>query len=312
MHKECSKVNLCGVCYSAAIDDSGCDVNAFIKQEFNPFANIVQTENDDYTNSDYMISIANDVLNSCHITSIDEYVNDLSCNHTDARTSLFSLNINGFKTNFLEFVATHNLLNNGKKSFDFYCFCETNLKHDEPTDFVLPGYLNISLPAIKNKRKGSGLSNFFNSNLTFAEAKSLTRRYRFFETLGGQLKTPVGIYQIIVSYRFHNQDFSGYINSFMSFIDSISNKPTIICGDFNVDMFLIETCTNSNDFLNNFIEKGFIPLISKITRVSKTTQTCIDGIWVNFYDDKLQSRILLIHFGSLSHHNDSTFSSGLY
>ena len=40
------------------------------------------------------------------------------------------------------------------------------------------------------------------------------------------------------------------------------------------------------------MEKGFIPLISKTTRVSKTTQTCIDGIWVNFYDDKLQSRIL--------------------
>ena len=58
MHKECSKANLCGVCYSAAIDDSGSDVNAFIKQEFNPFANIVQTENDDYNNSDYMISIA--------------------------------------------------------------------------------------------------------------------------------------------------------------------------------------------------------------------------------------------------------------
>ena len=76
MHAECSKANLCGVCYSAAIDDSGSDVNAFIKQEFNPFANIVQTENDDYNNSDYMISIANDVLNSCHITSIDEYVND--------------------------------------------------------------------------------------------------------------------------------------------------------------------------------------------------------------------------------------------
>ena len=292
MHKECSKANLCGVCYSAAIDDSGSDVNAFIKQEFNPFANIVQTENDDYNNSDYMISIANDVLNSCHITSIDEYVNDLSCNHADARTSLFSLNINGFKTNFLEFVATYNLLNNGKKSFDFYCFCEINLKHDEPNEFVLPGYLNISLPAIKNKRKGSGLSIFFNSNLTFAEAKSLTPRNRFFETLSGKLKTPVGIYQIIVSYRFHNQDFSGYINSFMSFIDSISDKPTIICGDFNVDMFLNETCTNSNDFLNNFMEKGFIPLISKTTRVSKSTQTCIDGIWVNFYDDKLQSRIL--------------------
>ena len=78
----------------------------------------------------------------------------------------------------------------------------------------------------------------------------------------------------------------------MSFIDSISDKPTIICGDFNVDIFLNETCTNSNDFLNNFMEKGFIPLISKTTRVFKTTQTCIDGIWVNFYDDKLQSRIL--------------------
>ena len=33
MHKECSKANLCDVCYSAAIDDSGSDVNAFIKQE---------------------------------------------------------------------------------------------------------------------------------------------------------------------------------------------------------------------------------------------------------------------------------------
>ena len=63
--------------------------------------------------------------------------------------------------------------------FDFYCLVETNIKDGVPNDIVLPGYHNIDLFGISNKKKGSGLSIFSRSNLNFTKSGNLTRRNRF-------------------------------------------------------------------------------------------------------------------------------------
>ena len=176
--------------------------------------------------------------------------------------------------------------------FDFYCLVETNIKDGVPNDCVLPGYHSIDLFSISNKKKGSELSIFSRSILNFNKSGNLTRRNKFFVALGGILTGNSRTYQIIVLYRFHNNDFVKFNKTFFNFIDSITSLPTIVCGDFNIDMFQTDSTGPGWEFCNNFLSKGFTPLISKATRVANKSSTCIDNVWVNLLDENIQSFVL--------------------
>ena len=226
---------------------------------------------------------------------INEYENIASPNlkaTPDKPISIFTLNINGYKANFYELFATHNLLSASRAVFDFYCLVETNIKDGVPNDCVLPGYHSIDLLGISNKKKGSGLSIFSRSNLNFTKSGNLTRRNRFFETLGGILIGNSRTYQIIVFYRFHNNDFIKFNKTFFNFIDSNTSLPTIVSGDFNIDMFQSDSSGPGWEFCNNFLSKGFTPLISKATRVANKSSTYIDNVWVNLLDENIQLFVL--------------------
>ena len=46
-------------------------------------------------------------------------------------------------------------------------------------------------------------------------------------------------------------------------------------------------------------EHGFYPMISKPTRITKTTSTCLDHIWTNSYDNEATSGVI---FEKISDH----------
>ena len=140
--------------------------------------------------------------------------------------------------------------------FDFYCLVETNIKDSVPNNCVLPGYHSIDLFSISNKKKGSGLSIFSRSILNFTKSGNLTRRNRFFEALGGILTGNSRTYQIIVLYRFHNNDFVKFNKTYFNLIDSITSLPTIVCGDFNIDMFQTDSTGPGWNFVTIFYQKG--------------------------------------------------------
>ena len=52
-------------------------------------------------------------------------------------------------------------------------------------------------------------------------------------------------------------------------------------GDFNVNLLNTDTHVLSNDFLNLIYSHAFIPLITKPTRISKSSATLIDNIFSN-------------------------------
>ena len=174
------------------------------------------------------------VLDSCKMLSIDAYVSEISHLHDSKHISIFFLNINGFETNFYEFLATK--IHLCETPFDFYCFCKTNVKEDEPNDFHIDGFRDTNLFAARNKHKGSGLSIYFRSHLDFMSNNHFTVR-NMFEALGGILITPLGKIQILCIYRFHYSNKNKFCELFFSFLQPLAEKPTIICGDFNIDLF---------------------------------------------------------------------------
>lgn len=52
-------------------------------------------------------------------------------------------------------------------------------------------------------------------------------------------------------------------------------------GDFNIDVLKNNYCNFSTEFFNQFSSSGYTPLISKPTRITKSTATLIDNIFTN-------------------------------
>ena len=92
---------------------------------------------------------------------------------------------------------------NCDSNFDFYFFNETNLKVGRKHDFKLENYESEFLYSIDDKAKGSGLAIYYN-NLKFTINKSLCIRNSYFECMAGKLRCEIGLINILVFYRFHN------------------------------------------------------------------------------------------------------------
>ena len=72
-------------------------------------------------------------------------------------------------------------------------------------------------------------------------------------------------------------------------------------GDFNINLLNVATHQNTNDFIDNVIAQGFIPYITKPTRITCTTATLLDHLYSNHSHTGYDSGIIITdmtdHFG---------------
>ena len=144
---------------------------------FNPF----QFDSDDSNTFDdsmcETLLTANDILNNCKYLEINsEY------NSNNTFTSFYFNNINGFKSNFTEsLINIHSM----ERLPSIITFCETNFKHDEPDEYVISNYNAEHFHAIENKKKGSGISLYYDKTHLFHRMPALNTRNKYFESMGG-------------------------------------------------------------------------------------------------------------------------------
>jgi potassium voltage-gated channel Eag-related subfamily H protein 8 len=81
----------------------------------------------------------------------------------------------------------------------------------------------------------------------------------------------------------------------------IEKKQCYLMGDFNIDLLKINSHNPTKEFLDNMTTYGFVPLISKPTRITDHSATLIDNIISNSNIDVIESGILVTdvadHFG---------------
>ena len=59
------------------------------------------------------------------------------------------------------------------------------------------------------------------------------------------------------------------------------HKNGVIMGDMNVDLLKFESHNKTNDYLDNIFTRGFVPMITKPTRVTMSSASLIDHIYTN-------------------------------
>jgi len=74
-----------------------------------------------------------------------------------------------------------------------------------------------------------------------------------------------------------NLDFPLLLNK----LDIIGKRLTFILGDFNLDLLKSDVHAYTGEFINNFTAHSFLPTITLLTRITESTSTLIDNIFVN-------------------------------
>jgi len=59
------------------------------------------------------------------------------------------------------------------------------------------------------------------------------------------------------------------------------HKHCVIMGDMNIDLLQFETHLKTSDYLDNLFQNGLLPTITKPTRITSTSATLIDHIYMN-------------------------------
>ena len=83
------------------------------------------------------------------------------------------------------------------------------------------------------------------------------------------------------------------------------NKISYLMGDFNIDLLKVNTHAKTNEFVNDVISQGFLPKITRPTRITPHSATLIDHIYSNDNRPTFQNNISGIiitdvadHFGT--------------
>ena len=58
------------------------------------------------------------------------------------------------------------------------------------------------------------------------------------------------------------------------------NKVSYLMGDFNIDLLKVNIHAKTNKFVNDVISQGFLPKITRPTRITPHSATLIDHIYI--------------------------------
>lgn len=221
--------------------------------------------------------------------------------------SYFHLNCRSLSANWDSF---HDLLcevHNTNFSFDFIGVSEV-FRTENDSRLVLPGYHNVITRYRDDDGRG-GVGLFVKDMFNFRIREDLSVFIpHVYESLVIEVwnkshkKQVIGVFYRPNSLPQADVDiFSSTLHDVMDIIAS-SKLPSVLMGDFNIDLLRFGTHEKTNDYVDGIFSHGFVPVIHKPTRVSHTSATLIDHIYSNQICDNSKSGIILTdvadHFGT--------------
>ena len=216
----------------------------------------------------------------CRQYSTDN-LDDLSTSQCLSDFRILHINIRSLRKNFDKLLA---LLDIFPFAFHVICLTETFLYQNEHTCFPLPNYLFLA-DSRATKQGGAGF--YVHSSLAVEEQLvTLDGAEAISVRLSGAVVRPLYLTCI---YRTGAADLGKFLDSLDCYLNTMSLSDHIITGDLNIDTLKSES-DHYVDIISHYNFQNIIPIP---TRISSTSQTCIDHILINFNTHKIQSGTLL-------------------
>ena len=254
-----------------------------------------------------------DAFNFLNTDNLDSpYLNStFSCNYMDEkefcknfkkekRLSIMSLNVQSLASKFADLKELLFSLSTTSCTPDIICLQEIWHIHDSNL-FLLDGYQPLVYTCRKNSQ-GGGVGIYFRTGLKFVLEKKSIFMERVFESLFAEVWTNDKKKLIIGSvYRAGSHQTLSPSDQFTQFIELLTNSTdefsslnneVLIAGDFNLDVLKYETCNNVSSYVDSLFAGGFIQALTKPTRCTASSASCIDHFLTNGLQIKFETCIL--------------------
>lgn len=249
-------------------------------------------------------------IQSVHVNSLSELISEhltdkiYTCKYYDIEDfqkkiknssysfATLSLNIRSFCGKLNEFKNLIDDLSCENFKFDVICLQEL---------WGIPKDLNTNIsdyhPLIHRLRKfngknniGGGVGIFVNNSLEYEPIESLSIfEEKKFESLFIKISIGKGKYKIIGNiYRAPGTDINAFIHNLNDIFSLIEKDKSLnkaeeiqIMGDFNINLIKHGSHKQTSSFLDYFLSKNMLPIISLPTRLTPSSSTLIDNIFTN-------------------------------
>ena len=230
-------------------------------------------------------------------------VNDIlpdKFSHNNFQCKVLHLNIQGLSSKFDQLQTLLSELSDAHVEIDYILLCETFVNDDNAHLFKQPNY-NFIYKNRNIKSKG-GVAIFIRDNIQYNLREDLSIFTEgefesiFIESINNGQTSIVG-----EIYRIPNTSVTLYIQRYEAILQKIesSNSQVIIGTDQNFDYLKIKSYKPSTDLLYLYLAASIIPTITKPTRITHTSATLIDNIYVQHTTPFVHSGIL---FSDISGH----------
>ena len=234
------------------------------------------------TQSPYAASVFN-----CNYVS----ENNLSLHPSPKKLTVMSLNIQSLPAKFQELKHFLFQLENLNTAPDVICLQEIWTISD-PSLFNLKGYSPIEFKTRK-KTQGGGVAIYFKSSINY---RILNEQSVFIEKIYESIYAEVWLSdtdKLIIGsiYRSNSKlsnmsssdQFNQFIELFSTAVDNFSLKDAelLLLGDFNLDVLQNATNPMAASYIENLFSSGLLQIVTKPTRVTNSSATCIDHILTN-------------------------------
>jgi exonuclease III len=244
-------------------------------------------------------------------------LNQYSCNYylpSDVKSLLtqennsmavFCLNCQGLKAHWDAFCNLLQESNGNSRSFDVIGITELYSMADGECN--LNGYHPITFKTRKNTNDSrGGVAIYIRDNYVYKVRPDMSIFIpNVFESIFIEIQ--INNKSIIIGnvYRPNTSpkaDMDIFMHSMQELQNKLNaeNKEVLIMGDMNIDLLKFETHSKTKEYLENIFSQGYMPLITKPTRVSTYSATLIDHIYTNKQTSKLSGIIVTDvadHFG---------------
>ena len=240
-------------------------------------------------NPDNHIDIASTSFYSNQYIDVDECGTVLK-SLENGYINIMSHNIRSIPKNIDEFLIDFNILSH---HISILAFTETRLSEITECLYEIPHYQSFH-----NSRNtmGGGVALYVTDRLNARIITEFTIKSVYMETIAITLLWENHQYIIFNIYRPPAASLRLFVDALddtlQRLVSKYINEKIVIIGDFNVDLLRINNGSMPLEFLSAMYSIGCIPQILQPTRITGTSATLIDHIWVNDLSGVCRSGII--------------------
>ena len=206
--------------------------------------------------------------------------------------NLFSVLHINCRSLYKNYIEIETLLQSFLFKFKIIALTETWFNSEDNVDRLFEDY--IYKGTSRTGKRGGGVGFCIHNQISFNVRHDLHVFNDLCESFFIEIPKRGKNLLIGVFYRPPSYSIDQFVHVLTQSLNDIESehKDCILLGDFNVDLTKVDVSNSVNVFLESLYSCSFYPLIEHPTRITETSATLIDNIFVNFSHDILSGTIL--------------------